>query len=74
VDDYQFPYHYTFDNLPAGSYTVGALIDVDTADTRNIGQLNALRDPHGYAANGRLLPVSEQHAEVAADIALEDPQ
>ena len=74
VDDYRFPYRYTFDDLPAGSYTVGALIDVDTADTRNIGQLNAARDPHGYAAGGRLLSVSEQHAELGADIALQDPQ
>ncbi|MBI2388562.1 MAG: hypothetical protein HYV09_03000 [Deltaproteobacteria bacterium] len=72
IEQYQLPYRYTFDNLPPGSYVVGALVDVDPADTRNIGQLNAARDPHGYSASGRLLPVDATHIAEGADIVLED--
>lgn len=71
VERPQFPYRYTFDNLPPGDYVVGALIDVDPSDTRNIGQLNPKRDPHAYSKGGGLTHVDEQHGAVGLDLVLE---
>ncbi|MBI4509524.1 MAG: hypothetical protein HY698_07790 [Deltaproteobacteria bacterium] len=72
VEEYKFPYHYYFENLPPGSYTVGASLDVDPADTRYLGMLNAKRDPHGYASHGKLVSVDAMHGVGGADLKLED--
>ncbi len=72
VADYQFPYRYVIDGLPPGTYYVGALIDVDPADTRYVGMLNAKRDPHGYAGNGQQVEVEDLHGSSSADIVLQD--
>lgn len=72
VHDYQFPYRYAIDGLAPGAYYVGALIDVDPADTRYVGMLNAKRDPHGYAGNGRPVQVADLHGASSADIVLQD--
>ena len=71
VESYQFPYRYSFDNLPPGNYVVGALIDVDPTDTRYTGMLNAKRDPHGYSNGGGLVHIDDQRGAVALDIKLE---
>jgi len=71
---YTFPFQYSFQQLPPGSYVVGASIDVDPTDTPYLGQLNAKRDPYGYSAGGRLIAVDEQRGAAGIDIALEDPK
>lgn len=71
VESYEFPYRYSFDNLPPGNYVVGALIDIDPTDTRYTGMLNTKRDPYGYSNGGAVVHVDEQHGAVAMDIKLE---
>lgn len=72
VDEYQFPYRYVFDGLSPGTYYVGALIDVDPADTRYVGMLNAKRDPHGYAGNGQQVKIEDFQGTSSVDIVLQD--
>lgn len=72
VDKYQFPYHYVIDGLSPGTYYVGALIDVDPADTRYVGMLNPKRDPHGYAGSGQQVRVEEFHGTSGVDVVLEE--
>jgi hypothetical protein len=72
LDNYQFPYRYVFNGLSPGSYYVGALIDVDPADTRYVGMLNPKRDPHGYVGKGQPVRVDDLQGASGADIALED--
>jgi hypothetical protein len=72
VEKYELPYRYRFDGLSPGSYCVGALIDVDPADTRYVGMLNPKRDPHGYAADGHVISVEQFSGASGANITLED--
>lgn len=74
VEQYALPYTYLFEDLSAGDYYVGALIDVDRLDTRYAGMLNADRDPHGYAGGGAPVQVGEQVGAVGIDIPLADPR
>jgi hypothetical protein len=72
IETYTLPYRYQFDGLTAGAYCVGALIDVDPADTRYVGMLNPGRDPHGYAAHGHVVSVETWNGASSVDITLED--
>ena len=72
VETYAFPFRYSFDGLPPGTYFVGAAVDVDPADTRYVGMLNAERDPHGYALEGGRIEVTSVEGSAGADIRLED--
>ena len=74
VETYQLPYRYDFVGLAPGTYCVGALIDVDPADTRYVGMLNAKRDPHGYAGTDRPVMVGEFSGASGVDIKLTDAQ
>jgi uncharacterized protein (DUF2141 family) len=72
VESYDFPFHYHFDGLKPGRYYVGALIDVDRADTRYAGMLNRVRDPFGYAAKGAPTELEIDRGAAGADITLEE--
>jgi hypothetical protein len=74
LQHYQLPYHYRFSGLEPGTYYVGALIDVDPADTRYPGMLNAARDPYGYVGGGQPVKVAQLQGAAGADVRLEDPQ
>lgn len=74
VTEYELPYRYVFEGLPPGRYVVGASIDVDPVDTRDLGRLNPARDPHGYAGGGALFDVDALGGAAGADILLEDPR
>ena len=74
VETYQLPHRYEFVGLPPGTYCVGALIDVDPADTRYLGMLNAKRDPHGYAGTDHPVTVGEFSGASGVDIKLMDAQ
>lgn len=73
VEQYSFPYRYEFDDLPPGTYYVGALVDVDRMDSRHAGMLNPRRDPHGYAGGGEPIAVTALAGAAGADIRLEEP-
>ncbi len=73
VEDYEFPYRFTFDGLRPGTYYVGALIDVDRADRRYAGMLNPERDPFGYAGDGVPIVLGERRGVGGLEIRLEDP-
>jgi len=74
IQSYQMPYSYSFEGLEPGTYYVGALIDIDPADTRYPGMLNAARDPHGYVGGGQPVQLVQLQGSAGADIHLEDPR
>jgi len=74
VEDYSLPFSFTFSGLPAGTYYVGALIDVDRMDTTWSGMLNPERDPYGYAGEGTPFEIVDFESVPSADIELEVQQ
>lgn len=73
LDTYEFPVRFSFVDLSAGTYYIGALIDVDRADRRYAGMLNPELDPYGYANDGAPVVLSPSEGVGGLAIQMTDP-